>query len=194
MWDELDVTSFARIVARPLSIRCQDPVPRGDGTWAIGLSIRRETRMHPVFLVVVPNVQRFQAVLWNLLSHVASPFVVVAPTSRHRTVEVQELLRDRGISFLALDEHLRVDDDGQIVTVYPPEQDSSVLPMPKDDRVRVVKEFTARHKCKVRSLKFFPQLPISPTDSAEEPNFPATAAHRDIHHATSSLFLQDRFT
>jgi len=149
---ELDVSGFARLLAAPLGIRWQDPVSRGDGTWGIGISNRRETRTHPVFLVLLPDTGRFQVVLHRLLVRVSGPFVVIAPTNRHRTVEVQELLQDRGVSFLALEEHLQIDDAGRIVAVEPPEEIGGIRPTPKEDRRHVVKEFLVRHQCKVREI------------------------------------------
>ena len=50
---ELEVASFSRMLASPLGIRWQVPVSRGDGTWGIGLSDRRDTRTRPVFLLIL---------------------------------------------------------------------------------------------------------------------------------------------
>ncbi|MDR3739857.1 MAG: hypothetical protein P4L40_12660 [Terracidiphilus sp.] len=150
---QLDVASFTKILATPLGVRWQDPVSRGDCTWGIGLSDRRDTRTRPVFLVLLPNAERFQAVLMRLLLSVAGPFVLLAPTSRHRTVEVQEMLQQRGVSFLALDEHLMLDDTGRLVWADVPEAGNEIRATPRDDRARVVKEFLVRHQCKVKDIQ-----------------------------------------
>ena len=128
---ELDVKGLVRLLAAPLGIRFQDPVPRGDGTWGIGISNRRDTRTQPVFLVLLPDAGRFQVVLHRLLVQVSGPFVVIAPTDRHRTVEVQEMLQDRGVCFLALEEHIQIDDAGRIVAVDPQEPAGGMRPTPR---------------------------------------------------------------
>ena len=150
---QLDIASFTQVLARPLSIRWQQPVERGDYTWGIGLSSHRESLNHPVFLFLLPSTERFVASLQRLLSRIPGPCLVMAPTSRHRTVDVQEMLQDRGISFLALEEYLRIDDAGRLVSTDPQEAAAKVRATPKDDRARVVKEFLARHQCKVKDIQ-----------------------------------------
>lgn len=150
---ELEVASFARMLAGPLGIRWQGPVSRGDGTWGIGLSDRRDTRTRPVFLVLLPETGRFVAVLHRLLVNVSGPFVLVAPTSRHRTMEVQKMFHARGVSFLSLEEHILRDDAGRLVAVDPQAPDGEVPVTAKEDRPRAVKEFVARNKCKVKDIQ-----------------------------------------
>jgi hypothetical protein len=149
----LDVTSFTRMLAGPLGIRWQEPVLRDDGVWGIGLSDRRDTRARPVFLALLPETRRFVAVTYRLLLNASGPFVLVAPTNRHRTIEVQELLHQRGVSFLSLEEHLQLDGTGRLVAVDPQDAGGGIAPTPKEDRRRVVKEFTARNHCKVRDIQ-----------------------------------------
>lgn len=150
---QLDVASFARMLAGPLGIRWQDPVSRGDGAWGIGLSDRRDTRTRPTFLVLLPDTGRFVAMLHRLLLNVSGPFVLVAPTSRHRTIEVQEMLQQRGVRFLSMEEHLLLDDTGQLAAVAPLDTTGAIRPTPKEDRKRVVKEFVAQNHCKVREIQ-----------------------------------------
>jgi hypothetical protein len=150
---QLDVASFTGMLAGPLAIRWQQPVERGDHTWGIGLSTHRESLNRPVFLFLLPSTERFVASLQRLLLRIPGPCLVVAPTSRHRTVEVQEMLQDRGISFLALEEYLRIDDAGRLVSTDPQEAAAEVRATPKDDRARAVKEFLARHQCKVKDIQ-----------------------------------------
>jgi len=106
-----------------------------------------------VFLFLLPETERFVAALQRLLLKVPGPFLAMAPTCRHRTVEVQEMLQDRGISFLALDEYLQIDDAGQLVATDPQEPAGEIRATPRDDRGRVVKEFLARHQCKVKDIQ-----------------------------------------
>lgn len=150
---QLDVASFTRMLAGPLGIRWQQPVQRGDYTWGIGLSTQRESLNRPAFLFLLPETARFVAALKDLLLKLPGPFLVLAPTCRHRTVEVQEMLQDRGISFLALDGHLGIDDAGVLVSTGTQGTALEILATPKDDRARVVKEFLTRHQCKVKEIQ-----------------------------------------
>ena len=150
---ELDVASFTKVLAGPLGIQWQDPVSRGDHTWGIGLSNRRDTKARPVFLVLLAETGRFQAVVHHLLLTVSGPFVLVAPTGSHRTIELQELLHARGVSFLALEEHLMLDDAGRLVAAAPQEAAGEIRATPKEDRARVVKEFLTRNNCKVKDIQ-----------------------------------------
>lgn len=149
----LDVAGFAKMLAGPLGIRWQDPVSRGDGAWGIGLSDRRDTRSHPVFLVLLPDPVRFVAVLHRLLLNACGPFLLVAPTCRHRTIEVQEMLQQRGVMFLSMEEHLLLDDAGQLTTVDREAATGAIRPTSKEDRKRVIKEFVAQNHCKVRDIQ-----------------------------------------
>jgi hypothetical protein len=150
---QLDLASLARVLAGPLGIRWQEPMPRGDGTWGIGVSERRDTRSHPVFLVVLPETSRFVAAVQRLLLNMAGPFVLVAPTKRYRTLEVQEMMQARGIGFLALEDHLLLDEAGRLTAVDPQDSSGETPATPKEDRPRVVKEFTARNRCKVKDIQ-----------------------------------------
>jgi hypothetical protein len=149
----LDLASFTRMLAGPLSIQWQQPVERADFAWAIGISRRRETMNRPVFLFLAPQTSRFVATLRCLLLSVPGPFLVLAPTSRHRTAEVQELVQGRGVTFQTLDECLVVDDTGQIVATDTQEAPGETRATPKDDRPRVVKEFVVRNRCRVKDIQ-----------------------------------------
>jgi hypothetical protein len=150
---ELGLAGFMQALAAPLGIRWQAPVARGDGTWACGISVRPETSGQPVFLIVVPAARRFRAALERLLLDVSGPFVILAPTSKHRSAEVQERLQRRGLAFLALEDRIGIVDDGQFVACDTPEDATRPQPTPVADRQRVVKEFTARYKCKVKAVQ-----------------------------------------
>jgi len=150
---ELDIAAFAQTFAAAVGIRCRAPVVRGDGVWAVGTSVRPDTRGQPVFLIVLPAVERFRAAVERLLFDVPGPFVIVAPTNSHRSVEVQEHVQRRGLGFLAIEDHVGLSDDGQFVALDPNDGMDQPLPTPIEDRPRVVKEFTARHKCKVKDIQ-----------------------------------------
>jgi hypothetical protein len=148
---EIDIASFTKSLAGPLAIRCQ-PTARADGIWSIGLSSRRDAPSWPVFLLLAQEATRFLSAVQDLLLSVPGPFVILAPTDRHRTVPVQELLQSRGILFLALDDHLHLDDAGRLAATAP-EPPGTLHPTPVADRRRVVKEFVARTNCKVKDIQ-----------------------------------------
>jgi hypothetical protein len=84
---------------------------------------------------------------------VPGPFVILAPTNNHRSVEVQEHLQRRGLAFIALEENVGVSDDGKFVAMDSNAAADEPLPTPVEDRQRVIREFTARHTCKVKDIQ-----------------------------------------
>jgi hypothetical protein len=150
---ELGLAGFTQSLAAPLGIRWQAPAARGDGTWAVGISVRPDSRGQPAFLIVLPEAARFRAALERLLFDVPGPFAIVAPTNAHRSVEVQEHVQRRGLKFLALEEQVGLSDDGQFAGLDPGVAENQLLPTPVEDRTRAVKEFTARHKCRVKEIQ-----------------------------------------
>lgn len=150
---ELGLAGFMKALAAPLGIRWQAPAARGDSTWAVGISVRPDSRGQPAFLIVSPAPTRFRAALERLLFDVPGPFVIMAPTNAHRSVEVQEHVQRRGLKFLALEEEVGLSDDGQFAGLDPGVAEDQLLPTPVEDRPRAVKEFTARQKCKVKDIQ-----------------------------------------
>jgi len=150
---QVNLSGFTRALAPPLGIRWQNPAVRADGTWAVGIACRRDMRGRPVFLVVLPAAARFRAAIERLLFDVPGPFVIVAPTNNHRTVEVQEHLQRRGLGFVALEDAVGLSDDRQFVALDPDGSPDQPLPTPVEDRPRTVREFTVRHKCKVKDIQ-----------------------------------------
>lgn len=150
---ELDVGALVAAVAPLLGVRPQAPVLRSDATWAIGTSKLRSTHGQPVFLIMVPQAARFLAALEKLLFDVPGPFRVIAPSNRHRDVVVQERLQSRGIGFLALEDSVGADEQGAFAPLDSPGAEPELQVTPVADRRRVVKEFTTRHKCKVKDIQ-----------------------------------------
>ena len=150
---ELGVAGFSEVLAEPVGFRWEKPKVRGDGTWVLGVSVRPETRGQPVFLIVLPATPRFRAAVERLLFDVPGPFVIVAPTNTHRNVEVQEHLQRRGLSFLALEDVVGLSDGGQFVALDADCGSNQLQPTAVEDRPRAVKEFTVRHKCKVKDIQ-----------------------------------------
>lgn len=150
---ELDVGVLVAAVAPILGVRPQPPVPRGDTTWAIGTSKLWSTHGQPVFLIVVPQTARFLAALEKLLFDVPGPFLVLAPTNRHRSVMVQERMQSRGIGFIALEDSIGADEHGAFALLDGSGTAPELRVTPVADRRRVVKEFAERHKCKVKGIQ-----------------------------------------
>jgi hypothetical protein len=149
----VDLGSLSRILATPLGVRWQPPEIRIDGTWGIGLSERRDSRGQPVFLIVLPETARFVTTVQRLTRIGSGPFLLAAPTSRHYTIEAQELLHSRGATFLSLEENLLVNHTGQWVLANPQDTAKTTPITPPEDRKRVVKEFVRRNGCMVKHIQ-----------------------------------------
>lgn len=149
----VDLGSMSRILATPLGVRWQPPELRGDGTWGIGLSERRESRGQPVFLIVLPDTARFVTAVQRLTRIGSGPFLLAAPTNRHYVIEAQELLHSRGATFLALEDHLLVNEAGELVPANPQETVETTPITPPEDRKRAAQEFARRNKCKIRHIQ-----------------------------------------
>lgn len=149
----VDLGSLSRILATPLGVRWQLPELRGDGTWGIGLSERRDSRGQPVFLIVLPDTARFVTAVQRLTRIGSGPFLLAAPTNQHHTIEAQELLRRRGATFLPLEDHVLVNEAGNLAPMNPQDTATSSPITPVADRERVVKEFARRNKCKIKHIQ-----------------------------------------
>ena len=87
---ELDIGSFTRMLAELLGIRWHPPEERAGHAWGIGLSKRRGSLNQPVFFVAEFGRSDFRSTVLELLTSLPGPFVLVAPTDRHRDVSLQE--------------------------------------------------------------------------------------------------------
>lgn len=150
---ELDLFGFLGPVLQAASIRAENPRARGRGAWSVGLSNRRSSLNQPVFLLVSSRAELFLSAVRELLLAVQGPFVIIAPTNRHRTVEIQEQLQTRGIGYLCLEEQILLDENGGFAAVDPLESADKVPVTPVADRKRVVREFCVKQKCKVVDIQ-----------------------------------------
>lgn len=149
---ELDITTFVKGIAAPLGVRWQIPIARGKGIWAVGVSDAPGTRGQPVFLALLHDRQHFVGFLQRLLLHQPGPLVVIAPTARHRTVEVLELLQAHRSTFLALEERLFLGENGRIVAGLTGGDGPALAATPVAERPSAVRAFMKRHKCKVKDI------------------------------------------
>jgi hypothetical protein len=85
---QLGLAGLLRKCLELLGIRPQELRNSAAGVWELGLSISPATRGQPTYLLVFSNGSAFRAACRDLFFANASPFVVVAPTSVHVTVEL----------------------------------------------------------------------------------------------------------
>jgi hypothetical protein len=150
---ELDLSDFLQAILQAASIRARTPQARGHGVWGVGLSNRRSSLNQPVFLIIVHTAAAFESAVNSLLADVPGQFLILAPTNRHRSVQVQERLQARNVGYLCLEEQVFVDEHGRFTTTDPVESADTVAATPIADRKRVVKEFTRKHRCKVVDIQ-----------------------------------------
>ena len=150
---DLDLEGFTKPILNAAGIREPTLALRSPGLWRAGLSRRRSSLNQPCFLLIFCDSDGFQAAARELLLEVAGPFLIVAPTNRHRTVALQERLQARGIGYVTLDEQVLLQDDGRFVAVDPIDSNDKLPPTPVADRDRIAREFRKKHKCKVYQIQ-----------------------------------------
>ncbi len=150
---ELDLLALLKPVLRAASIRAEVPQIRSHGVWSVGLSNRRSSLNQPVFLLVFAGATGFHSAVRDLLLDVVGPFVVVAPTNQHRTVDIQERLQARGAGYLCLEEQILVDEQGRFSAIDPIESADKISATPVADRKRVVEQFKTKHGCKIVDIQ-----------------------------------------
>jgi hypothetical protein len=136
----LDIRALVRPMARALCVRVQDPQLRTHGVWELGLSTSRSARDRPVFLLVLARRDAFHSALRELALSCPSPFVAVAPTGNHLTVELREVLARRQSDFIAMDERIGLSDDGRFGALEITEADE-ITPTPVEQRPAAVEKY-----------------------------------------------------
>ena len=149
---ELDIDAFLRPVLRALSIRLDEPQKRGFAIWSLGLSARCNSMNQPAFLIIAQRTEVFESAVNELLADVAGQFLVLVPTDKFHSMQVEVRLQTRRIGYLCLEELIGVDESGSFVSVDPLDSDDTVPATPVADRKRVVTEFRAKHGCKVAAI------------------------------------------
>jgi hypothetical protein len=146
---ELNLDGLMKPILETVGIRNPQMQPRARGVWNVGLSRRRSSLNQPSFLLIFTEPHGLQSAVRSLLLEVAGPFLVVAPTNRHRSGTLQERLQARGVGYIALEEQVVVDDQGRFAAFDPIDIIDKLPPTPVADRERVSWEFRKKHKCKV---------------------------------------------
>ena len=149
---ELDIGSFTRMLAAPLGIRWQPPEERAGHAWGVGLSKRRGSLNQPAFFVAEFGQPEFRSTVLELLTSLPGPFVLLAPTDRHRDVSLQEHFQRRGVGFVSLEEQILLDDAGRFVSLDPLEGVDDLPPTPPEDRQRLMDAFRVKNDCTVQAI------------------------------------------
>jgi hypothetical protein len=154
---DLDVSAFSHAVARPLGIRWQQPVVRGHGAWAIGLSPGEYGVDRPVVLIIHSEQERFRISLSRLLADSLEKFILLSPTARHKDLGIHETLERRGIPFATLDSCLGVDANGRFISALPgpfpfSSAEELILPTLKAERPDKVAGFLSTYGVNIKDI------------------------------------------
>lgn len=147
----LDLAGLIRAIAQPLAVRAQHPEPVAPGVWAVGTSISTISRSQPAFLAVHTHGHGFRGAVHWLTGSRTLPFVMVAPTSRFATVDLRELLLNRGSSIVILEDRVGVSSDGQFIELEPT-GGTAHPPTPVEKRREVVNNYKKVHDCTNESI------------------------------------------
>ncbi len=129
----LEIDAVVRGIAEVLCLRSQALQVRAHGVWELGLSTSRTTRNHPVFLMVFTRPEDFRSAVCELALTCTTPFVAVAPTGNHMTVELRGVLERRQSGFISMDERVGLSDDGRFVALEITDADE-IAPTPVEQR------------------------------------------------------------
>jgi hypothetical protein len=136
----LDVDAVIRPIAEVLCVRGQTLQVRAHGVWELGLSTSRTTRDHPAFLLVFTRHDDFRSAVRDLALSCPTPFVAVAPTGNHLTVELREHLDRRQSDFISMEERVGLSEDGRFVALEITDADE-IAPTPVEQRPAVVDQY-----------------------------------------------------
>ena len=136
----LDIGALVRPMAEGLCVRTQNLQVRAHGVWELGLSTSRATRNHPAFLLVFAWRDDFRSALRELALSCPTPFVAVAPTSNHLTVELRENLARRQSDFISMEDRVGLSEDGRFVALEITDADE-IAPTPVEQRPAVVDQY-----------------------------------------------------
>jgi|SRR5579883_20310 hypothetical protein len=136
----LDVEALVRLMAAALSVRWQGFAAKNRGVWEVGVSTSPATRNHPAFLLICTGRRDFDAAVRDLLLAMSVPFVAIAPTANHLTVDVREHLARRQCHFISLEERIGVTEDGRFVALEIGREEE-IAPTPVQQRAAVVEKY-----------------------------------------------------
>ncbi len=136
----LDIEGILRPMTTALCIRSQTLRVRTHGVWEFGLSTSRATRNRPVFLLIFAGSDDFRSAIRDLALSCPAPFVAIAPTGNHLTVELREDLARRQSDFISMEDRVGLLDDGRFVALEPTDTDG-IAPTPVGHRPTAVDQY-----------------------------------------------------
>jgi hypothetical protein len=136
----LDVDAMLRPIAELLCVRSQTLRVRGGGVWELGLSTSRTTRNQPAFLLVFAGGDDFRSAVRDLALSCPTPFVAVAPTGNHLTVDLREQLDRRQSDFISMEDRVGMSEDGRFVALEITDADE-IAPTPVEQRPAGVNQY-----------------------------------------------------
>jgi hypothetical protein len=154
---QVDLAALTQAAARPLGIRWQPPVDRGHGTWGIGLAPNEYGIERSVVLMVHTEQERFRCALNRLLADSPEKFLLLAPTDRHRSLQVHEMLLRREIPMQTLEGCLGINQQGRFAALYQgafplAAAEPPVEPTPIAERPEKVAGFLAKHGLTIKDV------------------------------------------
>lgn len=129
-----------RPMAEALCLRGQTLQVRAHGVWELGLSTGRTTRNHPAFLLIFAGRDDFRSAVRELALTCPTPFVVVAPTGNHLTVDVREPLDRRQSDFISMGDRVGLSENGHFVALEITDAEA-IAPTPVELRPAVVNKY-----------------------------------------------------
>jgi hypothetical protein len=129
-----------RPIAGLRCVRSQTLRVREHGVWELGLSTSRATRNHPAFLLVFAGGDDFRSAVRDLALSCPTPFVAVAPTGNHLTVDLREHLDRRQSDFISMEDRVGMSEDGRFVAMEITDADE-IAPTPVERRPSVVDQY-----------------------------------------------------
>ena len=94
----------------------------------------------------VANNRDFRSALRELAFSCPTPFVAIAPTSNHLTVELREDLARRQSDFISMEERLGLSEDGRFVALEITDA-TEITPTPVEQRHAAVEKYKSDFNC-----------------------------------------------
>ena len=147
----LDVDAFVRPMTGVLCLRSQTAQVRSRGVWELGLSTGRATRSYPTFLLVFARQSNFHSAIRDLALTCPTPFVAIAPTGNHLTIELHEDLARRRSEFISLEDRVGLSEDARFVALEIAGQ-GEIVPTPIEQRQAVVERYKRQFSYTVENI------------------------------------------
>ena len=153
---ELNLDAFMKPILELAGIEHPSVEFRAPGVWSVGLSKSRDSIAQPSFLLLFNNQDDFGRAVQTLLLEVQGRFILIAPTNRHRTSAIQELIQTRAVTFTFLEDRILVDGEGHLVAVDPVTGGDDWRPTPFERRDELIREFRQKNEdCTIKQICYW---------------------------------------